>query len=68
MQNSLIVPPCETRWVFADPLVQRIPFGLLSKGGYVETGELWGYFPQSYPAGGLVNASMALSRRWEDVL
>ena len=54
--------------VFNDVLDHRNHLGLLSEGLHVDSGELWGNFPQTYSMVGLVNAAMRLSRRWEDVL
>ena len=58
----------EARGIFADVLARRNHLGLLSEGVHVESGELWGNFPQTYSMVGLINAAMALSRPWEDVL
>jgi GH15 family glucan-1,4-alpha-glucosidase len=58
----------DAREIFADVLGRRNHLGLLSEGLHIESGELWGNFPQSYSMVGLVNAAMRLSRRWEDVL
>lgn len=58
----------EARGIFDDILSRRNHLGLLSEGVHVETGELWGNFPQTYSMVGLINVAMALSRRWEEVL
>lgn len=58
----------DAREIFADVLGRRNHLGLLSEGLHIETGELWGNFPQSYSMVGLINAAMWLSRRWEEVL
>ncbi|MGS1094822.1 glycoside hydrolase family 15 protein [Aquamicrobium terrae] len=58
----------DARAIFADVLRHRNHLGLLSEGLHVESGELWGNFPQTYSMVGLINAAMHLSRRWEDVL
>ncbi|WP_323718452.1 glycoside hydrolase family 15 protein [Paracoccus aminovorans] len=58
----------EARGIFDDILSRRNHLGLLSEGVHVESGELWGNFPQTYSMVGLINTAMALSRRWEDVL
>lgn len=58
----------EAKLIFEDILSRRNHLGLLSEGMHVETGELWGNFPQTYSMVGLINAAMALSRKWEDVL
>jgi GH15 family glucan-1,4-alpha-glucosidase len=58
----------DARDIFTDVLTRRNHLGLLSEGLHVDTGELWGNFPQTYSMVGLINAAMRLSRRWEDVL
>jgi GH15 family glucan-1,4-alpha-glucosidase len=58
----------DARTVFNDILQHRNHLGLLSEGLHVETGELWGNFPQTYSMVGLINAAMHLSRRWDEVL
>lgn len=58
----------EAREIFSEVLARRNHLGLLSEGVHVESGELWGNFPQTYSMVGLINAAMALSRSWEDVL
>ena len=58
----------EARGIFNEILERRNHLGLLSEGLHVDTGELWGNFPQTYSMVGLVNAAMRLTRRWEDVL
>lgn len=58
----------DARQIFDDILERRNHLGLLSEGLHVDTGELWGNFPQTYSMVGLISASMHLSRRWEDVL
>jgi len=58
----------DARAIFDDILMRRNHLGLLSEGVHVETGELWGNFPQTYSMVGLINAAMALSRRWDEVL
>jgi pentatricopeptide repeat protein len=58
----------DARQIFDDVLERRNHLGLLSEGLHVETGELWGNFPQTYSMVGLIYAAMHLSRRWEDVL
>ncbi|CAG1015204.1 MAG: glycoside hydrolase family 15 protein [Rhizobiaceae bacterium] len=58
----------EARAIFSEVLDRRNHLGLLSEGLHVDSGELWGNFPQTYSMVGLVNAAMRLTRRWEDVL
>ena len=47
-------------------LQRRNSFGLLSEDADLETGELWGNFPQTYSMVGLINSAMRLSRNWEE--
>ena len=54
--------------IFDDIRGRCTPLGLLSEGVHTQTGELWGNFPQTYSMVGLINASVALSRSWEEVL
>jgi GH15 family glucan-1,4-alpha-glucosidase len=54
--------------VFTDVLGHRNHLGLLSEGMHLDSGELWGNFPQTYSMVGLINAAMSLSRKWTDVL
>ncbi|MCO5155468.1 MAG: glycoside hydrolase family 15 protein [Aquamicrobium sp.] len=54
--------------VFTDVLGHRNHLGLLSEGMHLDSGELWGNFPQTYSMVGLINAAMSLSRKWSDVL
>ena len=58
----------DAREIFEDVLSHRNHLGLLSEGIHVDSGELWGNYPQTYSMVGLINAAMRLSRRWEDVL
>lgn len=58
----------EAAEIFADVLTRRNHLGLLSEGIHVETGALWGNFPQSYSMVGLINAATSLSRAWEEIL
>jgi len=58
----------DARAIFGDVLSRRNHLGLLSEGIHVESGELWGNYPQTYSMVGLINAATRLSRRWEDVL
>ncbi|MFQ5954547.1 MAG: glycoside hydrolase family 15 protein [Kiloniellales bacterium] len=54
--------------IFEELLASRNHLGLLSEDIDVETGELWGNFPQTYSQVGLINCAIRLSRRWETVL
>lgn len=58
----------EARVIFAELVERRNHLGLLSEGVHIGTAELWGNFPQTYSMVGLINAAMALSRNWEEVL
>ena len=54
--------------MFEDLLSKRNHLGLLSEDIDVETGELWGNFPQTYSLVGMINSAIRLSRSWEAVL
>lgn len=56
----------EARAVFESVLSCRNHVGLLSEGLDVETGELWGNFPQTYSMVGLIQSAMRLSMPWEE--
>lgn len=56
----------EARILFERILRRRNSFGILSEDADLETGELWGNFPQTYSMVGLINAAVKLSRGWED--
>ena len=56
------------RELFDNLLARLNPLGLLSEDVAVETGELWGNYPQTYSLCGLIHAAIRLSRRWEDVV
>ena len=58
----------EARLLFEDMLAKRNDLGLLSEDIDVESGELWGNFPQTYSLVGLINCAVRLSRGWESVL
>lgn len=58
----------EAHRIFDDILSHRNHLGLLSEGVHVDSGELWGNFPQTYSMVGLINSAKALARPWEDVL
>jgi GH15 family glucan-1,4-alpha-glucosidase len=55
----------EARTIFETMLSRRNPLGLLSEDIDVNTGELWGNFPQTYSMVGLIQSAMRLSRPWE---
>ncbi len=56
----------DARAVFETMLSDLNPAGLLSEHIDVETGELWGNFPQTYSMVGLINSAMELSKPWKD--
>lgn len=56
----------EAKALFGRILQRRNSFGLLSEDADLETGELWGNFPQTYSMVGLINSAMRLSRNWEE--
>lgn len=56
----------EAKELFDRILTRRNSFGLLSEDADLETGELWGNFPQTYSMVGLINSAMRLSRNWEE--
>ncbi len=58
----------EARELFENMLAHRNHLGLLSEDLDVETGELWGNFPQTYSMVGLILCAMRLSRSWRDAL
>lgn len=58
----------EARAIFEGVLERRNHLGLLSEDIEVETGELWGNYPQTYSLVGLINCAARLSRSWDTVL
>jgi hypothetical protein len=56
----------QARELFVDSLRYRNRYGLMSEDIHLQTGELWGNFPQTYSMAGLVLTAMRLSRSWED--
>ena len=56
----------EARELFENMLDHRNHLGLLSEDLDVETGELWGNFPQTYSMVGLINSATRLSKSWEE--
>jgi GH15 family glucan-1,4-alpha-glucosidase len=58
----------EARELFEEILAMRNHLGLLSEDLDIESGELWGNYPQTYSLVGIINVAMRLSRRWEDDL
>jgi len=53
--------------LFERLLALRSPAGLLSEDITIETGELWGNYPQTYSLVGLINCAGLLSRPWSAV-
>jgi GH15 family glucan-1,4-alpha-glucosidase len=47
-------------------LAARNRFGLLAEDIDVQSGRLWGNFPQTYSMVGIIMCAMRLSRRWDD--
>ncbi|MEJ8566418.1 glycoside hydrolase family 15 protein [Elongatibacter sediminis] len=58
----------EARDLFENMLSLRNPLGLLSEDIDPRTNGLWGNFPQTYSMAGIINASVRLSRSWEEAL
>ena len=56
----------EARQLFENMLTHRTHLGLLSEDLDIETGELWGNFPQTYSMVGLINSALLLSRDWQE--
>ncbi|MDO1559464.1 glycoside hydrolase family 15 protein [Brevundimonas sp. 2R-24] len=57
----------EARSLFEAMLARRTSAGLLSEDIEVETGELWGNYPQTYSLVGIINCAVLLSRPWAAV-
>ncbi|MGA8277638.1 MAG: glycoside hydrolase family 15 protein [Rhodanobacteraceae bacterium] len=57
----------QARVLFEGLLERRNHLGLLSEDLEIETGEMWGNFPQTYSLVGLINSAMRLSKSWEDL-
>jgi len=58
----------EARALFANLLSKRNAVGLLSEDLHVQSGQLWGNFPQAYSLVGLILTAYRLSRTWEQGL
>lgn len=54
----------EARALFEQMLDRRTRSGLLSEDMDMETGELWGNFPQTYSLVGIINCAGLLSKPW----
>lgn len=57
----------EARTIFEEMLARRTHAGLLSEDIAVDTGELWGNYPQTYSLVGIINCAVLLSRPWSSV-
>ena len=57
----------EARTLYEAMLERLTPAGLLSEDTDMETGELWGNYPQTYSLVGLINCAVLLSRPWSAV-
>lgn len=55
----------EARELFEHLLSHVNEHGLLSEDVDLQTGELWGNFPQTYSMVGMINSALRLSRPWE---
>ena len=58
----------EARDIYETMLAARNHLGLLSEDTNIETGELWGNFPQTYSMVGIINGAVRLSARWDSVV
>jgi GH15 family glucan-1,4-alpha-glucosidase len=57
----------EARRLFEGLLSRRTRAGLLSEDVALDTGELWGNYPQTYSLVGIIACAWALSRPWQAV-
>jgi GH15 family glucan-1,4-alpha-glucosidase len=57
----------EARQLYCAMLERRTPAGLLSEDSDMETGELWGNYPQTYSLVGLINCAGLLSKPWSAI-
>jgi GH15 family glucan-1,4-alpha-glucosidase len=57
----------EARRLFEGILARRTPAGLLSEDVSLDTGELWGNYPQTYSLVGIIACAWTLSRPWQAV-
>jgi hypothetical protein len=63
----LVGREAEARELYEQMLERLTPAGLLSEDSDLETGELWGNYPQTYSLVGLINCAVLLSRPWSAV-
>ena len=57
----------EARHLFEGILARRTPAGLLSEDVSLDTGELWGNYPQTYSLVGIIACAWTLTRPWQAV-
>jgi len=57
----------EARTLFIDLLAHPNAFGLFSEDIHPEAGALWGKIPKTHSMAGIINSTLRLSVRWEDV-
>jgi GH15 family glucan-1,4-alpha-glucosidase len=57
----------EARALYGEMLSRRTHAGLLSEDADLETGKLWGNYPQTYSLVGLINCAGLLSAPWTSV-
>ena len=57
----------EARDLYERMLTRLTPAGLLSEDTDLQTGELWGNYPQTYSLVGLINCAVLLSRPWSSI-
>jgi len=58
----------EAREHFEALLALRNRLGLMSEDVDLQTGELWGNYPQTYSLVGIINCAVRLSRSWEKAI
>ncbi len=58
----------DAREHFVELLALRNRLGLMSEDVDLQTGELWGNYPQTYSLVGIVNCAVRLSRSWEKAI
>jgi GH15 family glucan-1,4-alpha-glucosidase len=58
----------EAREHFEALLALRNRLGLMSEDVDLQTGELWGNYPQTYSLVGIINCAVRLSRTWEKAI
>jgi GH15 family glucan-1,4-alpha-glucosidase len=56
----------EARERYQEALGLRNSYGLLAEDVHLQTGALWGNFPQTYSMAGVILSAMRLSQSWED--